>query len=146
VASWVRVLLSLCLIRETKILFTPDFLITGADNSIRLAEIKTPQGTISANNIKRQIRDATRSIRKSSEITTDNGLIRIDYGQASPTNWNRDQIFNEIKRGLLQTDLESGLKGTDIVEFVEFTYKDLNNNGVQKILVQVKNGIINLTN
>ncbi len=125
---------------------TPDFLITGIDNSIRLGEIKTPKGNISANNIKKQIRDATRSIRKSSETVTDKGFISIDYGQVSPTDWKRERIFNEIKRGLLQTDANSGLKGTDVVEFVEFTYKELNSNSLQKMLVKVENGIIKIIN
>jgi hypothetical protein len=125
---------------------TPDFLITGADNSIRLAEIKTLDGNISKNNIDGNLRKAIYSIKNSAETTTGKAYIRLDYRQAATTSWTRDQIFNAVNGRLVRGDITTGIKGSDFVEFVEFLYKDIQTNTVKQLLFKVQNGITIILN
>ncbi|MEH2321009.1 hypothetical protein [Nostoc sp.] len=118
---------------------TPDFLVTEANGVTRLAEVKTPTGSVSKNNIDGNLRDAISSIKGSNKNPTEKAYIRLDYRQAAPTNWTGDEIVRAVNGRMVRVDKTTGIKGTDVVEFVEFLYKDTAGQA-QKLVLQVQNG------
>ncbi|MEH2004805.1 hypothetical protein [Nostoc sp.] len=117
---------------------TPDFLITESNGVTRLAEVKTPDGLVTKNNIDGNLRDAISSIKNSNKNPTGKAYIRLDYRQAPPTNWTRDEIFRAVNGRMVRVDKETGIKGADVVEFVEFLYKNAAGQA-QKLVFQVQN-------
>jgi hypothetical protein len=124
---------------------TPDFIATQTNGITRLVEAKTPTGNMSKTNIKNNLRDAIRSIKGSNEKTTAKGYVRFDYTKAPSTSLTQDEIFRHANGRLLTPDEQTGIKGTDVVEFVEFLYKDTAGQA-QKLLLQVQNGKVIIVN
>ncbi|MEM7590153.1 MAG: hypothetical protein AAF383_01285 [Cyanobacteria bacterium P01_A01_bin.83] len=122
----------------------PDFLATMLDNSTRLVEVKTPTGKPGkiTSNLNKAIDQITGSPFRSQ--VSDKAYIRVDYTNAKPVTGDENFLFDKIKMGLLNDEINGQpiTPGTQLVEFVELLYKDARNgNQVTQILVRVENGI-----
>lgn len=136
----------------------PDYSVINNGVLTRLAEIKTPDGNITAKNtfnknIKRNLKGAVEQIviRASADNPTEKAFVRLDYRQAQGiTDQSRNWVFGKVKNRLeVETKVkidgvETQIEGVDYVEFVEVFYNDAD--GVQKLEIKVENGVANLLN
>ena len=117
---------------------TPDYLLTETDGITRLAEVKTPNGNFRENNLQRNLTTAIKQIKQSNESVNAGGYIRIDYTNKPATTLSRNRIEDYAKLLIEQAEVANK------IEFVEILYNDAN--GKSQLLLQIKNGIINLIN
>ncbi|MHC5729553.1 MAG: hypothetical protein ACYTXY_36605, partial [Nostoc sp.] len=117
---------------------TPEFRVTGADGVTRLAEVKTIEGPLVKNGIKRNLTKAFSQIKAQAKVTHETGAyIRIDASNSKSTTLTRDEISRYVKGDLSQF----AQKGGDYVEFVEVLYNDTEGQS-QKLLFQLQKGNI----
>ena len=115
---------------------TPDYKITDTSGISSLAEVKTPNGNFTKNNLQSNLTKAINQVKnfKNSDSTiTGKAYITVDYSRKSPTNLSRNEIEQYSKFLIEQAD------GINSVEFVEILYKDTSNQ-LQKLLLKVQNG------
>jgi len=117
---------------------TPDYLLIENNGITRLAEIKTPNGNFRENNLQRNLNTAIKQIKLSNESVSAGGYIRIDYSTKPATNLSRSRIEEYTKFLINRAEVSNK------VEFVEILYNDTN--GKSQLLLQIRNGIVNIVN
>ncbi|WNZ24517.1 hypothetical protein HJG54_17760 [Leptolyngbya sp. NK1-12] len=110
----------------------PEYRVVSENGVKYLAEVKTPDGDFTSNNVKRNLSDAMSQIREEALNTDIKGYIRIDYitSNAPSTALAPDEIFRAVNgelRAPRRVDIGKEtreIRGVDFVEFVEILYQE----------------------
>ena len=118
----------------------PEYFLEALDGSTRLIEVKTLTGNVTDRKIRINLGKAIEQIDNNKSIInpTKNGYVRLDFSNANSVTRQPDIWLKKVNNVF-----ESNSKGFTSVEFVEVLYKN-EANQVQKLLIQVKNGIVGL--
>lgn len=119
-------------------ILTPDYRVIDTNGVSSLAEVKTPNGNFTKNNLQSNLTKAINQVKNfNNSDPTINGkaYITVDYSGKAPTDLPRSEIEQYSKFLIEQAD------GIGSVNFVEIIYKD-GTSQLQKLLLKVQNGEI----